>query len=101
MEGLLDMDPDNLPDHYLILTGPIGAAASSREVMRPWLISFVYLFDARELLDQLDERKVKTGTATSVARQLWQDAELYPEQKSDLLTLNNEQIRLLSLFGPL
>ena len=101
MEGLLDIDPDNLPDYYLVLTGPIGAATSSRESTRPWLISFVYLFDARELLDQLDKGKTKIGTATSVARQFWQDAELYPEQKSDLLTLNNEQMRLLSLFGPL
>ena len=101
MEGLLDIDPDNLPDYYLVLTGPIGAAASSREATRPWLISFVYLFDARDLLDRLDSEKVKIGTATNIPKQLWQEAELYPEQKSDLLTLNNEQMRLLSLFGPL
>ena len=101
MEGLLDIDPDKPPDYYLVITGPIGAASSSREATRPWLISFVYIFDARDLLDRLDMEKVKTGTAASVPKQLWQEAELYPEQRSDLLTLDNEQMRLLSLFGPL
>jgi hypothetical protein len=101
MEGLLDIDPDKLPDYYLVLTGPIGASASTREATRPWLISFVYLFDARDLLDRLDREKVKIGSATSIPKQLWHEAELYPEQRNDLLTLNNEQMRLLSLFGPL
>lgn len=100
MEGLLDIDPDRLPDYYLILTGPIGDATSTREATRPWLISFVYIFDAHVLVDQMDTRRIKPETPTSVAKQLWQEAELYPEQKSDMLILNNEQRRLLSLFGP-
>ena len=101
MEGLLDIDIETPPDYYLVFTGPIGSATSSRETTRPWLISSVYLFDARELLSQLDEERIKQGTATSIAKQLWQEAELYPEQKNDALVLNDEQIRLLRLFSPL
>lgn len=101
MEGLLDISPEIPPDYYLVFTGPIGSATSSRETTRPWLISFVYLFDSHDLLNQIDERKLKQGTATSVARQVWQEAELYPEQKSKVLTLNGEQSRLIRLFSPL
>jgi hypothetical protein len=101
MEGLLDISPDTPPDYYLVFTGPIGSATSSRETTRPWLISFVYLFDSRDLLNQIDERKIKQGAATGVARQLWQDAELYPEPKNNAFSLNNEQLRLIRLFSPL
>lgn len=101
MEGLLVIDPDTPPDYYLVFTGPIGSSTSSRETMHPWLISSVYLFDVNELLGQLDMDRFKPGTATSIAKQLWQEAELYPEQKNDMLVLNAEQLRLLSLFSPL
>jgi len=101
MEGLLDISPDTPPDYYLVLTGPVGSATSSRETTRPWLISCVYLFDSHDLLKQIDEREIEQRTAINVARQLWQEAELYPVQKSKALTLNSEQLRLIRLFSPL
>lgn len=53
-EGLLDLTAAEVLDYYLVMTGPAGAAASSRGGSRPWRIENVYLFDARRLLaDQL------------------------------------------------
>ena len=101
MEGLLVIDPDTPPDYYLVFTGPIGSATSSRETARPWLISFVYLFDAGELMGLIDRDRFQPGTATNIAKQIWQEAELFPEQRNDMLALSAEQQRLLRLFSPL
>ena len=45
-EGILDINPDGVPDHYLVMTGPKAAAMTSRGQTLPWVITEVFLFDA-------------------------------------------------------
>lgn len=99
MERLLDVSPDNLPDYYLVMTGSKAAAASSREAVRPWIISYVYLFDAVRLVGELKRRGVKIGIAASVRSYLWEMAEIYPAQRNTQLLLSEEQKSLLALFS--
>ena len=94
-EGILDMSKDGHPDFYLVLAGPRASATSSRGKHRPWLIESVYLFDALELLSKL---KVKVGTATSVRREFWEEAEIYPVHKPHY-PLNQWQREMLELFN--
>ena len=99
MEGVLDITPEAIPDFYLVMAGPRGAATSSRGTTRPWLISHVFLFDGRELITELESLGVKIGIATSVRKYLWEMAEIYPTQRNNQLVVSEEQRRLLSLFG--
>ncbi|PDM40527.1 MULTISPECIES: hypothetical protein [unclassified Geobacillus] len=98
-ERLLDINPNGLPDYYLLLTGDLRSAASSRGWTRPWCISYVYLFEASALLEQLKARNVKIGIATSVAGRYWEDAEIFPSSKNPIYTLTNEQKEWLELFS--
>ncbi|MDP3104550.1 MAG: hypothetical protein Q8M95_08070 [Candidatus Methanoperedens sp.] len=98
-EGILDITPDNLPDFYLVLTGPKSAAVSSRGTTRPWTINSVFLFDANELVTKLKENKVKIGVATSVRSKKWEDAMVYPIQHNSKLALSDGQKGLLQLFS--
>jgi len=99
MDGLLDVSPDSLPDFYLVMTGPKAAAVSSRGAVRPWTMSYVYLFDAVRLVGELKRRGVKIGIATSVRSYLWEMAEIYPVQRNRQLLLSDEQKNLLALFS--
>lgn len=81
-EGLLDITPDALPEYYLVLTGPMEPAVSSRGSIRPWLVRSAFLFDAKVLVDKLNQRGVKIDVATSVAREFWEEAEVYPPQRN-------------------
>lgn len=98
-EGLLDLKVDGGPDFYLVITGPRKAAGSSRGEARPWLIEAVYLFDGVGLVGKLRERGVKIGTATSVRREFWDEAEVYPKHNNPVLGASEEQAYLLGLFG--
>ncbi len=98
-ESLLDIEPRSLPDFYLVLTGPYEPAASSRGTSRPWLITSVFLFDGPRLVDELAKAGVKVGIATSVRKQLWNAAELWPNQRNTMLPLTDEQRNLLGLFS--
>lgn len=98
-EGLLDMTASQDLDEYLVMTGPIGAAVSSRGGTRPWRIDAVHLFDARTLRDDLLGRGRLVGTASSVRNQLWTEAEIYPEPTNRRLLLTDEQVEALSLFS--
>lgn len=98
-DGLINLRRDALPDYYLVLTGPAGAATTSRGKDRPWLIEAVYLFEARVLIDALKHRGVKIGDATSVAQEYWRRAELYPSPSGGPLTLTPDQCEALALFG--
>ena len=98
-ENVLDINPDCLPDYYLVLTGPKRGAFSSRGTIRPWVISNVYLFESRKLIYELKRRGVKIGYATSVISKLWDEAEIYPVSRNPMMSLSDEQIRLLRLFG--
>lgn len=98
-EGLLDITPIFLPDYYLVLTGVKAASLSSRGKSRPWLIDAAYLFDAHSLVAQLTLLGVKLGIASSVRSHIWEEAEIYPQSRSTMLRLTDEQRGQLCLFG--
>jgi len=98
-EGILDITPDNLADYYLVLTGPKSQPITSRGSSRPLVVSNVYLFNMTELVSELRKRGVKVGIATSVAKQYWKNAEIYPQGTNDELEVTEEQTNLLKLFG--
>ena len=77
-EGLLDTTDCPELDYYLVLAGPPGSATSSQAGTRPWCIDAVYLFDAHQLRAQQTARGVKQGVASSIVRQQWNDAQIYP-----------------------
>ena len=93
-QNLLDISKENLPDFYLVLTGPENRADSSRSGHLPWIIEAVYLFDACDLVSKL---KVKIGTATSVRQAFWEEAEIYPAYNSHF-PLSQRQREMLVLF---
>lgn len=98
-EGLLDITDSPMLDYYLVFTGPASAAPSSRGGTRPWCIEAIYLFDAKQLLEELRARGVKIGTATSVCAPQWDAAEIFPRANNALLRINSEQAKLLRLFA--
>ena len=97
--GLLDIRSDAVPDYYLVLTGPRSGAASSRGTTQPWVIASVFLFEGSVLVKELRERGLKIGTATSVRRQLWNEAEIYPLPKNPALPLKAEQRAMVEMFA--
>ncbi len=97
--GLLDINPDSPPDFYLVIVGPITQPESSRGTTSPWIISSVFLFDASDLVQQLNERGVKIGIATSVARRFWDKAEIYPQPSNPTLRLTPDQRSSIEMFG--
>ena len=97
-EGLLDMKDDPILDYYLVLTGPKTTATSSRFKLRPWIISSVYLFDAKTLVSELKAAGRKIGVATSVKQVYWNRAEIYPRQQNSALNLTHEQREMIALF---
>ncbi|HSL06989.1 MAG TPA: hypothetical protein VK887_03330 [Pseudonocardiaceae bacterium] len=98
-EGLIDMTESPTLDYYLILAGPASAAMSSRGGRRPWCIETVYLFDAKQLLDEQQSRRVKTGVASSVRAAQWAAAEIYPRATNRILPMSSGQVALLKLFA--
>lgn len=97
-EGLLDTSESARLDYYLLMTGPPGAAASSRGGVRPWCVDAVFLFDARQLREEQETRGVKRGVASSVLKSQWAAAEIYPTAANPRLPVSDEQAGLLSLF---
>ena len=95
-DGNLDMKREDSPDFYLVLTGPRTGANTSRGTTRPWVITSVFLFDHEELVSRLN---VKIGTATSIKRYLWDEAEIYPNPNNGTLLLTPEQRSILEMFG--
>jgi hypothetical protein len=89
-EGLLDMTVSEVLDEYLVMTGPVGAAASSLGRTRPWRIDAVYLFDVQALRADLLDRGRQVGTASSIRNELWTEAEIYPEPRNGRLPLTEE-----------
>jgi hypothetical protein len=96
-EGVLDMTTSPTLDYYLVMTGPWHSAAIDTRT-RPWVIDYVYLFDAHKLLDVKQGQGVKIGIATSLRKDEWNAAEIYPSQTSEVLRLDPEQTALLRLF---
>jgi hypothetical protein len=98
-DRLLNMSPELLADYYLVVTGPYEPPGSSRGRSRPLVISAVYLFDCRQLLEVLRDRGTKIGIATSVPSSLWEAAELYPELRNPVMPMSDEQRRRLGFFA--
>jgi hypothetical protein len=98
-EGLLDTTESTELDYYLVLTGPPATAASSRGTTRPWSIQAVFLFDARQLRSEQITRGVKRGVASSVIKQQWAAAEIYPSATNPRLTVSSQQAEQLKLFA--
>lgn len=95
---LLAINPNSIPDYYLILSGPITPAGSSRGTTRPWVIDHVYLFNAIDLITRLRQRGTKFSEATSIIRSFWEEAEIYPQSNNMEYRINNETKQLLELF---
>lgn len=98
-ESILDMNRAPDLDYYLVLTGPASAAAASNGTGRPWHVDNVYLFDAQSLLRNREAAGVKIGEATSVPQAMWEDAEVFPVNRSAVLRLTADQKEMLSLFS--
>lgn len=98
-EGILDTSASATLDYYLVLTGPRSAAESSRGDTRPWCVRAVSLFDARHLCDEQIARGAKAGIASSVLRQQWDDAEIYPHGNNPHLRVTPHQVELLELLA--
>ena len=98
-EGIIDLRTKDVPDYYLVLSGPIGPAASSKGQDRPWLLSSIHLFDAPELISSLQLRSIKIGVAASVAKHYWDAAEVFPKPNCDLVELTAEKRTWLGSFA--
>jgi hypothetical protein len=77
-----------------VLAGPPGQAR-----VRPWVIESVYLFDSRRLIPQLQQLGIKIGVATSVRKQYWEAARIFPARQGSPLDLADDQIAALELFS--
>jgi hypothetical protein len=97
-QGLLDTTEHAALDYYLVLAGPPSPAGSSRGTTQPWCVDSVYLFDARQLRMEQLARGVKLGIASSVTKQQWLSAQVYPPTAASPLPLTREQTDLLKLF---
>lgn len=100
-DGCLDLKSQDGPDYYLVLTGAIAPATSSRGATRPLIIEGVYLFESSALLSDLSKRprSPKIGNATSVANEYWVAAEIWPRAAFAPFTVSDEQRQTLSLFS--
>jgi hypothetical protein len=99
-EGALDMTESDVLDYYLVVTGPPATAATARQRLRPWVITNVYLFDARALAEDLRGRGRRIGTASSVRNEHWAAAEVYPRNGDRVLQLTQQQRDALARFHP-
>lgn len=97
-EGILDIATHSLADYYLVMTGPKSPPVTSRGATRSLVIDHVYLFEMRTLVRNLAKRNLKIGIAASVAKEFWDQAEIFPDRNNKELVLNGEQLRQLRLF---
>ena len=99
-EGVLDISPDpaGVLDYYLVMTGPKAGATTSKDKTRPLVITEVFLFDARALVEQFRVQKRRRGVASFVLKHEWEEAEVYPAA-SARLTLTDAQREALKLFA--
>jgi hypothetical protein len=69
-------------DYYLVMTGPWLSSALGRNTSL-WVIDYVYLFDAQQLLAEKQRHGVKIGFATSVQKEDWKAARYTPHNSAD------------------
>ena len=99
LEYMLDINPDALPDFFLVMTGPKALEMTSKGGVRPWLIDYVFLFNAAELMIELNARGVKIGIATSVQKHEFQAAEIFPNKRSMVYRMTDDQMGKVMGFG--
>jgi len=63
------------------------------------LTDYVFLFNAAELMIELNARGVKIGVATSVRKHEWQNSEIYPNKRSMVYRMSDDQMGKLLAFG--
>jgi hypothetical protein len=97
-ESILDLNPVNPPDYYLVLTGPRDTLTSSRGGVRPLIIESVFLFDGKRIIEILRQNGSKVGIASSIRQEYWNEAEISPHWNNRILPLTNEQNTKLALF---
>ncbi len=95
---MLDINPDFLPDYYLVMTGPKDLEGTSKGGIRPWLINSVFLFNAVDIVIELTARGVNVGTASSVRKHEWQAAEIYPNKRSMAYRMTDVQMAQILAF---
>lgn len=102
-ERFIDWRDDALPEYFLILTGSRRQSGKSVKRSRPILVTNVYLFNVKETRKNLHSRGVipphGERVQASVTNDQWDEAEIYPKQTSQLLTLTPRQKQMLSLFS--
>ena len=99
-EGLLDINPDSVPDYYLVMTGPKAVAMRGQRPPRPLVITEVFLFNGPALVERLRGLGVRVGVATFVRKHEWEAARVYPAAASGArLTLTGVQREELRLFA--
>lgn len=96
---MLDINPDALPEYFLVMTGPKAKALTLKGGIRPWLIEFVFLIHAAELMIELEARGVKIRVATSVRKHEFQAAEIYPDKRNLSYRMTDDQMGILMSFG--
>ena len=97
-ESLLDISPTEKPDYYLVMTGQKSNQGISKGGIRPWIIDHVYLFDSHKIIEELKSRNVKIGIASSVRKNQWEEAQIYPTQNNKEYLLTSKQVELLRYF---
>lgn len=101
-ESMLDLSAtDDLalhPDFYLVMAGGKGTGGTTKGTRASLSIESVFLFRASVLIPVLVERGVKIGVATSVQKERWQAAMVYPEANNPDLELDEHQRALLAMF---
>jgi len=97
-DNVLDFNLTDPAEYYLVLTGPKSHIGSSRGSTRPLVINSVFLFESGQLISELKKRKVKIGIATSVTQEQWNNAEIFPNQRNNLLIVTEKQKELLGYF---
>ena len=95
-EHSIDLNPKVDQDTYLLIfTGPYHPASNSKGKARPLCIDRIYLFNEKELCDQLGNN-FKIGAATSVKSEYWNGKEIYPENQLNInLKLRTHELKLL------
>jgi len=99
LEYMLDINPKALPDFFLVMTGPKALNPTSKGGIRSWLIDYVFLFNAEELMIELNARGVKIGIATSIRKHEFQETEIFPNKRSMVYRMNDDQMGELLAFG--
>ncbi len=99
LEYMLDINPEALPNFFLVMTGPKALEPTSKGGIRPWLIDYVFLINAAELVIELNARGVKIGVATCVQKHEWQAAEIFPNKRSMVYRMSDDQMGKLMAFG--